>query len=209
MFRVLSDPITLSDTDSENSDTDGLWSDTNDGGFTIVGGKNSKSKRRRVSSGGPSDDRHVNDPVQGHVHDLASTRDTDTDFDTLSSDAKLSMILAKVSLNEDKVERIEHMLSSVVRKQKRISEIETVIRSHDDRLRMLEYKSLDVEACSRRNNLLIYGIAERRRENCVDRILEFLEDDLGLETMDSTWIERAHPLGRYDKTKASRNSGIL
>ena len=33
-----------------------------------------------MSSGGPSDDRHVNDPVQGHVHDLASTRDTDTDF---------------------------------------------------------------------------------------------------------------------------------
>ena len=206
MFSVLSDPTTLSDTDGENSDTDGLWSDTNDGGFTTVGGKNSKSKRRRVSSGGRSDNRHVNDPVQGHVHDLASTRDTDTDtdFDTLSSDAKLSMILAKVSLNEGKVERIEHMLSSVVRKQKRISEIETVIRSHDDRLRMLEYKSLDVEARSRRNNLLIYGIAERRGENCVDRILGFLENDLGLETMDGTWIERAHRLGRYDKTKASR-----
>lgn len=96
------------------------------------------------------------------------------------------------------------MLSSFVRKQKHISDIETVVRSHDARLRLLEYKSLDIEARSRRNNLLIYGFTERRNENCTDRIIEFLENELCLDTVERSWIERSHRLGRFDRTKAAR-----
>ena len=31
-----------------------------------------------------------------------------------------------------------------------------------------------------------------------------MQDDLGLESTDSTWIERAQRLGRFDRTKAAR-----
>ena len=118
----------------------------------------------------------------------------DTDFDSLSTNAKLSVILAKLSLTRSKVENIESMLFSVVKKQKRISNIETVVRSHDSRLRLLEYKSLDTEARIRRNNLLIHGFSERRNEDCTDRIMEFQEKDLGLDSAHRAWIERAHRL---------------
>ena len=60
----------------------------------------------------------------------------DIDFHTLSTEAKLFMILAKLSLNEGKFGKIERMLSSVVKKEKRVSEIEPEVRSHNDRLRL-------------------------------------------------------------------------
>ena len=43
VFNVLSDPTTLSDSECETSDMEGLWSDTNDGGFTTVEEKRAKA----------------------------------------------------------------------------------------------------------------------------------------------------------------------
>lgn len=84
----------------------------------------------------------------------------------------------------------------------RLERVETVVHSYNDRLRLLEYKSIDLEARSRRNNLLFKGFPETRDENCRRTVLDFLETKLGMEELTS--IERAHRLGRYNSEKGPR-----
>lgn len=71
------------------------------------------------------------------------------------------------------------------------------IDAHTCRLTLLEYKSVDLEARSRRNNLIFGGIAEDRNENCIRTIQTFVKDHLNIEY--SPTISRAHRLGRYDR----------
>ena len=82
-----------------------------------------------------------------------------------SNDEKLNLILSKVSVNENRFKRLESIFDTVANHQRRISKIESVMKSYDDRIRLLEYKSIDLEARSRRNNILFYGLKENRNED--------------------------------------------
>ena len=42
----------------------------------------------------------------------------------------------------------------------RVSKAETLIESHENRLKLLEYKSIDIESRSRRRNLIFWDITE-------------------------------------------------
>ena len=84
--------------------------------------------------------------------------------------------------------------------ERRISTIESVVRSHEDRVRLLEYKSIDLEARSRRNNILFYGLRENRLENCKDIICEFTSDRLNVNVYEQD-ISRAHRVGRFDRRR--------
>ena len=68
--------------------------------------------------------------------------------------------------------KVEKKLNTTVGLNSRMTQAETVIRSHNDRLKLLEYKSIDIEARSRRNNLLFKGLAKERDDNCCRRSLE-------------------------------------
>ena len=59
----------------------------------------------------------------------------------------------------------------------------------------MEYRFLDIEARSRRHNLLFKGIAEDRRENCFDKVRRFIREELNIER--DLYLERAHRLGKY------------
>ena len=96
--------------------------------------------------------------------------DENIDYESLGSEEKLTLILTKVSLNENRFKRIEGKLDIEVRNQKRLTSIEKVIRSYEDRIKLLEYKSIDIEARGRSNNLLLYGFGEQRNEDCRDKI---------------------------------------
>ena len=63
------------------------------------------------------------------------------------------------------------------------------------RITVLEYKSLDLEARSRRKNLIFRGFVEDGIECCCDIILDFLRTKL--EIADELAIDRAHRLGKY------------
>lgn len=65
-------------------------------------------------------------------------------------------------------------------------------------------KSIDIEARSRRNNLLFHNLAENRSEDCTSLVLEFLSNMLNIQNLDRSSIERAHRLGRYDRNKGIR-----
>ena len=68
---------------------------------------------------------------------------------------------------------------------------------HDDRITLLEYKSLDMEARSRRNNLLFGGFPEEKGENCLDIISDFLKTHLDISQCPP--IPRIHRLGKYKR----------
>ena len=48
-------------------------------------------------------------------------------------------------------------------------------------LKTLAYKSIDLEARSRRNNLIFWGLAENVRENCFAVIRDFIKNELDLD----------------------------
>ena len=64
---------------------------------------------------------------------------------------------------------------------------------------LLSYKSIDAEACQRRNNLIFWGIPESVGEDCIGTIKGFLSDKFSLDP-DSICIQRAHRLGRAGRT---------
>lgn len=174
MFAVLS---------SQDGDSDILLSDSDDGEshnarFEDV--RSRKSKRQRMSSGGRS---NLGEQVS----------DADFDFDTLSSDEKLSAMFNKLMQVEQKVDCVQSLST-------RVSKAETVIKSHENRLKLLEYKSIDIESRSRRRNLIFWGIAESPVEakdtaTPYKLVHNFIRVDLGIERV--MFIERAHRLGRF------------
>lgn len=76
----------------------------------------------------------------------------------------------------------------------KVGQVLNVTNSQTALLRTIAYKSIDIEARSRRNNLIIRGITENRGENCRIIISEFLENRLDLYNTD-VYITRAHRLG--------------
>ena len=64
----------------------------------------------------------------------------------------------------------------------------------------IEYKSIDLEAKSRRNNLLLYGLKENRLEDCKDIICQFVSVELNV-SISVQDISRAHRVGRFDRRR--------
>lgn len=81
----------------------------------------------------------------------------------------------------------------------RVTAVENVIRSQHDRLKLLGYRSIDLEARSRRKNLLFKGIPEKRRENCFEEVRRVTREELGIER--DMYLVRAHRLERFDSSK--------
>ena len=77
------------------------------------------------------------------------------------------------------------------------------MNSYNDRLKLLEHKSIDIEARPRLNKLLFKLFPESRDENCTRVILNFLEDKLGID--EPPVIERAHRLCRFNRLKGPRH----
>ena len=180
--------------DSENAnssepDSEELLSDNpknTSEAYTVV---QSKKKRKYNSSSGA-----------GSTLLHAGSDDEPVDYDSLDSDQKLSMILSKVTLYEARFKGLETVFGSVKKQGKRLSEVESVVKSYDDRVRLLEYKTIDLEARSRRNNILFFGISESRNENCKNVIADFLLAHLNTRITEAD-INRTHRVGRFDSRK--------
>ena len=68
-------------------------------------------------------------------------------------------------------------------------------------LKQLAYHSIDLEARSRRNNLIFYGLADCNGEDTVDMIRQFLSDHFDLD-LDSLGYHRIHRLGSLAKARS-------
>ncbi|KAH3727987.1 hypothetical protein DPMN_053933 [Dreissena polymorpha] len=88
-----------------------------------------------------------------------------------------------------------HKVENCFNLQNKLSVVEFKISDHDHRLKLLEYKSIDLEARCRRNYLLISGIPEEKDEDCLQQILIILREKLEINPCPP--IPRSHSLGRY------------
>lgn len=83
--------------------------------------------------------------------------------------------------------------------KQRVMQIVTAVRSHSERLRLLEYRSLDSEIRSRRRNLLFKRVPENKYENCFDEARKFIYEKLTISR--NMYLERAHRLCRFNPFK--------
>ena len=131
---------------------------------------------------------------------------TNSGFNNLTTDEKLNCLFEKISVSHDMLKEVQreqnkqsndiHLMNGHINETRQhVQEIENVLKLHSKRLTLLSYKSIDIEARSRRNNLIFWGLAESGRENCADNIMCFIERELGTNTHDMC-IDRAHRLGR-------------
>ena len=82
-----------------------------------------------------------------------------------------------------------------------MNQLENDSENTNDRVKVLEYKSIDIEACSRRrrNNLVFRGIAELySHENSEELLTNFIEEHLGIHTQ-YIQINKAHGVGKTDR----------
>ena len=108
-----------------------------------------------------------------------------------------------VSANQNQIQTIQNKLDRTASMNSRIC-AETIIRFHDDRLKLLLYKSMDNEARNRRNNLSFKGIAEERNEDCFRQVEEVLIENVNIST--KMYMHRAHRLGCSLLTKLGKSS---
>ena len=141
-------------------------------------------KRQRRSTGGGSADIS---PEQSEAMKLCLNN-----FKEMDSESKLDTIfecLQNIKCTNDN--RITHIENSV-------NTLRGQARDTHDKVKTLQYKSVDMEARSRRCNLLFRGIVEPVGENnlqALQALQDLLADKLDLDP-DSICIQRVHRVGR-------------
>lgn len=83
-------------------------------------------------------------------------------FSALSVDDKLSNMFQKLENLERTNSSIESIARGMNATKVQVEHISRRADNHEQCLKVLAYKSIDLEARSRRNNLLFHGLAERK-----------------------------------------------
>ena len=123
-------------------------------------------------------------------------------FQMLPTDGKLVVIFDMMNniqvtqaTTSDSVKSLNNMVANACRKS---DTVEEKVDFHTNQLKVLSYRSIDLEARSRRNNLVFWGISERSPRNCVSLIQSFLTKEMRLDDTGMV-IDRAHRLGAVNR----------
>lgn len=128
-----------------------------------------------------------------------------SNFSTLSIDEKLSHMMDKLNSLEDTNQTLVKFSQSMNTVQGKVNSIENRMDGHELFLKTLAYKSIDLEARSRRRNLLFHGLAECRNEKLTELLRDFMWKEMGVDS-DDLYIERVHRLGSFHKAKMRQNT---
>ena len=189
-----------------------------------------KSKKKHVSVV-PGNTKDVNEaPVSGNSQDNSDAAGTGQTGDTpptknkqewttveskrkrkrrstgehslLSVDDKLDFIMTQLKPLPAIEKKVNHLDQKLSRTVDDVAEIKGDIHEFDLKIKSLEYRAIDQEARSRRNNLIFWGIPEAisADENCETVVKEFLKTNLQVNT-ESFIIQRAHRNGRFSRGK--------
>ena len=129
-----------------------------------------------------------------------STEDSDSrDIFLLSSpENKLNMIfkeLREIRVSQETANRgMINFQNCFVSMNEKLGQVVDVTNTNTSVLKTLAYKSIDLEARSRRNNLIFWGFVEIPNENSFAIIRGFIADKLDLDPQ-NMYITRAHRLG--------------
>ena len=99
----------------------------------------------------------------------------------MDADEKLATNFNTLTCNQRKITHVEQKIDAINRLNCQVQRVETVFSSYNDRLKLLEYKSIDIEAHTRRNNLLLRGLPESRDEDCMRKVINLREERLGVD----------------------------
>jgi hypothetical protein len=118
---------------------------------------------------------------------------------------KLSFIvnkLEKLDQNDKNIMTLTSNLTSAMNSSfKRIEQLEREKSVSDVYMKMIAYHSIDLEARSRRCNLIFYGLADLNNENTYDVLSDFFNDYLDLDLNDY-YVQRVHRLGSLGRARA-------
>ena len=96
-----------------------------------------------------------------------------SNFQSLSGDDKLALVLEKIVNIEEKMPNFKELQSTVETVRVKTERAESSIKDHDRHITMLSYKSVDLEARSRRKNLIFRGLYECYKEDCASVLKQF------------------------------------
>ena len=132
-------------------------------------------------------------------------------FMNLPGDEKLVCLFDSLNRNYEKLTSIEmnqkqclndnrNVKKGLAETNKKVDSLEKNVDMYAQKLKMLSYRSLDIESRSRRNNVIFWGISERLRyHDCKQLIHNLMRDQLFRYDRDfdprEMCIERAHRLG--------------
>ena len=98
------------------------------------------------------------------------------------------------------VKSLTHMKKKEGKMKKKIEELNGTVSKMNERIEELVNKIDRQEQYSRRNCLLIHGIAENKEENTDQQAIDSINENLDIK-IDEIDIDRSHRIGHYDKTK--------
>ena len=119
-------------------------------------------------------------------------------FSKMNTDEKLLALFSKLSVMEGKQNCLHAVMSPT---QEKVEVVENCVNIHARKLKMFAYRSIDLEARSRRNNWIFSGVADIPSENCAELIVDFLENEMEL-LVTTDQIARAHRLGSLARARA-------
>lgn len=115
-------------------------------------------------------------------------------FKQMGTDEKLLVLFNKLSIVECKQNSFNAVMSPV---HDKVEIVENCVNIHVRKIQMLAYRSLDLEARSRRNNLVFRGLTDCQSENCKELVIGFIKDELGLDmSVEQIARARLRSLGR-------------
>lgn len=141
-----------------------------------------------------------------------SDSDSRSIFMLSSSDDKLNIIfdeLVSIRKNQEQTNRgMLSFLNSFRSMGESINQVIQTTNRNVDMLKLLSYKSMDLEARSRRNNLIFWGLAENYHENCFFLIRDLLKRQLDLDA-DKMYLTRAHRIGPRNTNLRNQRRPII
>ena len=94
-------------------------------------------------------------------------------------------------------EKVDRSAEEMERVQESVKEMRKEMDEWRERMNMLESRVIDQEARGRRNNLILHGIEEGEREDCMLLVKEVLKEKFKMKG--DVKVERAHRLGKKGK----------
>ena len=163
---------------------------------------------------GAGDDEHA--PWTRVERQKRQRRSTDGIFEqsrTHESQYKLSIHEFKELQTDDKLVTLFELMTNVGsfhgrlgRVENEVHEIRNHVDQNENRLKLLEYKSIDAEARNRRHNLIFRGFPDTLgEEDCETKVKRVLAEKMGI--VDDMFVQRAHRLGQLRRPRSYRYSG--
>lgn len=121
--------------------------------------------------------------------------DLDT-FTSMSNEEKMIALFTKITNIEQSQNACTNKLTDIIGvAHEKVTKLEAASSKHNEQLKILTYRSIDLEARNRRNNLVFHGLADVVNENSKELLIQFLENELGIDTS-TIHIDRVHRLGQ-------------